>query len=100
MEDEGLDVLRSRVTRYGGVEFAGRAYNKVKFKLMNKSLSLGLLVAGILLIIFGVQASHSFNSQVSRFFSGSPTDKAIWMLIAGVIASVVGLVALVRETGK
>jgi hypothetical protein len=63
---------------------------------MNKALSLALLAGGILLIIFGVSASNSFGSDVSRFFTGSPTDRAIWMLIGGVVMSVVGMVGLMR----
>jgi uncharacterized membrane-anchored protein len=58
---------------------------------MNKIVSLGLLVGGVVLIIFGVQATDSFSSDVSRFFTGSPTDKAIWMLIGGIVAAAAGL---------
>jgi len=58
---------------------------------MNRIISLALLVGGIVLIVFGVNATNSFSSDVSRFFTGSATDKAIWMLIGGIIASVVGL---------
>jgi divalent metal cation (Fe/Co/Zn/Cd) transporter len=63
---------------------------------MNKAVSLALLAGGILLIIFGVSAAQSFSSDISRFFTGSPTDKAIWMLIGGVVLSIVGVVGLLR----
>ena len=58
---------------------------------MNKLVSIPLLVGGIVLMIIGINATNSFGSDVSRFFTGSPTDKAIWMLIGGIIAAVVGL---------
>lgn len=58
---------------------------------MNKIIALALLVGGVVLIIFGVQAMDSFSSDVSRFFTGSPTNKAVWMLIGGSVAAVVGL---------
>jgi hypothetical protein len=58
---------------------------------MNKIVSLALLVGGIILIILGVNATNSFSSDVSKFFTGSPTDKAVWMLIGGILAVVVGL---------
>jgi len=61
---------------------------------MNKSISLALLVGGIILIIYGVAASDSVGSGVSRFFTGSPTDKTMWLLIGGAIASVVGAAGL------
>lgn len=63
---------------------------------MNKLVSLALLAGGIVLIIIGVSATNSFNSDVARFFTGSPTDKAVWMLIGGIVAAVVGLATLLR----
>ena len=65
---------------------------------MNKVISLVLLVGGIVLIILGTQATNSFASDVSRFFTGSPTDKAVWMLIAGLLAGVIGLVGVMRRS--
>jgi len=64
---------------------------------MNKLISLALLAGGIVLIVMGVNASSSFSSDVSRFFTGSPTDKAVWMVIGGVVASLAGLAMLWRS---
>src|SRR6185503_7879969 len=64
---------------------------------MNKIVSLALLVGGVVLIIVGINATNSFSSDVSRFFTGSPTDKAVWMLIGGIVASVIGLVGTARN---
>ena len=63
---------------------------------MNKVVSLAFLAAGLLLMVFGVNASKSLGSDVSRFFTGSPTDKAIWMLIGGVVLSIIDLAGLLR----
>lgn len=63
---------------------------------MNKVLSVALLAVGILLLVFGANATDSFSSDVSRFFTGSPTNKAVWMLIGGILASVSGLVGIFR----
>lgn len=63
---------------------------------MNKIVSLALLAGGVVLIIIGVNATNSFSSDVSRFFTGSPTDKAVWMLIGGILAAVIGLVGTFR----
>ena len=65
--------------------------------IMNKIISLALLVGGIVLIIIGFNATNSFNSDVSRFFTGSPTDKAVWTLIGGVVAALAGLAMLWRS---
>jgi hypothetical protein len=64
---------------------------------MNRIVSLALLAGGVALIIFGVNATNSFGSDVSRFFTGSPTDKAIWMLIGGIVATIVGLAGTLRS---
>ncbi|HEV2436450.1 MAG TPA: DUF3185 family protein [Verrucomicrobiae bacterium] len=64
---------------------------------MNKIISLALLIGGVVLMVIGINATNSFSSDVSRFFSGSPTDKAIWMLIGGTVAAVIGLVSMLRS---
>lgn len=58
---------------------------------MNRAISLALVVIGVVLIVFGVIAMDSFSSDVSRFFTGAPTDKAVWMLIAGVVSAIAGM---------
>ena len=63
---------------------------------MNRIVSLTLLIGGVILIVFGVNATNSFSSDVSNFFTGSPTDKAIWMLIGGTVAAIVGLASTLR----
>lgn len=65
---------------------------------MNKAIALALLVGGVILIIFGIQQSNSFGSDVNRFFTGNPTDKAMWMLIGGAVAAVVGLTMTLRRS--
>ena len=62
----------------------------------NKLISLVLFAGGIVLVIYGVAASESFSSDVSRFFTGSPTDKTMWLMIGGILAIVIGLVGLLR----
>ena len=63
---------------------------------MNKGISVALLVVGVVLVIWGVRASDSFSSDVSRFFTDSPTDKAIWLMVGGIVAAVVGLFGILR----
>ena len=58
---------------------------------MNKLISLALIVGGVILVVFGVLAMESFGSDISRFFTGAPTDKAVWLLIGGVVALLAGL---------
>ncbi len=63
---------------------------------MNKGISVALLAVGIMLSIWGIRASDSFGSDVSRFFTGSPTDKTIWLLIGGIVIGTTGLFGLLR----
>lgn len=63
---------------------------------MNKPVSLALLVGGILLIIYGVSAADSIGSGFSELFTGAPTDKAIWLLVGGIVATILGFTGIVR----
>ncbi|MHB8742398.1 MAG: DUF3185 family protein [Sulfuricaulis sp.] len=65
---------------------------------MDKTLSLAILVGGIILLIIGINTSHSIDSNISRFFTDAPTDKAIWMLIGGAVVTIIGLMGLLRSS--
>ena len=67
---------------------------------MIKGAALALLAGGILLIIFGVNAMNSASSDLSRFFTGAPTDRAIWLLVGGIVMLVAGLAGLVSDLKK
>jgi hypothetical protein len=67
---------------------------------MNRLLSLVLLVGGIALIIYGIDASKSLGSDLSRFFTGSPTDKTIWLLIGGIVVTAIGAGGLWRGSNS
>jgi len=57
---------------------------------MNRFFGLALLVVGVVLLAFGISASESVGSDISRFFSGKPTDKSIWLLLSGIVCTIVG----------
>jgi uncharacterized membrane protein len=59
---------------------------------MNNIVGLALLALGVVLLVFGFNESHSFSSDVSRTFTGNPTDRSMWLIIGGAAAVVVGLV--------
>jgi hypothetical protein len=64
---------------------------------MNKGMSVALLVVGVILLVLGLNAYHSASSDVSRFFTGAPTDKSLWLLIGGVVAGIAGFFGLMRK---
>jgi hypothetical protein len=63
---------------------------------MNKPIALALLVGGIILLVYGFSASDSTASGFSRFFTGNPTDKTMWLLIGGTVAAIAGGAGLLR----
>lgn len=63
---------------------------------MNKIVSIALLVGGIVLIVYGFNSSKSLGSEFSRFFTGAPTDKTLWLLIGGVVLAGLGVGGLWR----
>ena len=65
---------------------------------MNKTVALAVLAGGILLLILGINAYDSSSSEISRFFTGSPTDKAVWMMIGGAVLCVVGLAGVLHRS--
>ncbi len=67
---------------------------------MNKAISIAVLGVGILLLILGINAYDSVNSDISRFFTGSPTDKSVWMLVGGVLVTLIGMTGLLRMSKK
>ncbi len=59
---------------------------------MLRALGIALLIGGIILLIFGISSSQSLGSDFSKFFTGSPTEKSVWMIAGGAAAIVAGLV--------
>ena len=55
-----------------------------------------LLVGGIVLIIFGISASESIGSDFSRLFTGAPTDRSLWLLVGGIVATAIGAGGMFR----
>ncbi len=66
---------------------------------MNRGIGIALLAIGIALLVFGINASESFGSEAKRFFTGTPTDKSMWLLIGGIAATTVGAVTTLRKAG-
>lgn len=57
---------------------------------MNKTISLVFLVIGVVLLIYGLNASDSVASSVSEAVTGTPTDRSMWLIILGAVGVVVG----------
>jgi LPXTG-motif cell wall-anchored protein len=58
---------------------------------MQSVVGIALLVVGVGFIVFGMNASASLGSRLSELFTGAPSDRTIWLLVAGVAAAIIGL---------
>jgi hypothetical protein len=67
---------------------------------MNKPVSIALVVVGLILLVMGFNATEAFASEVSEFFTGSPTDKAIWLILGGAAALVLGGIGLLNRSKR
>ncbi len=66
-----------------------------------RAIGIALLVGGAVLLVFGLNASQSFASDVSEAFTGSPTDRSMWLLVSGAVAVVAGgLMTLVPGSSR
>jgi len=60
------------------------------------TIGLAIFALGVVLLIFGFNESQSFSSDVSRIFSGNPSDRSMWLIAGGVVAVIVGMVLALR----
>ena len=67
---------------------------------MNKTVSFILLFGGIALLLFGIQETETFSADVSRILNATLPTKVLWMFVAGVIGSSIGLVGLLTAFKK
>jgi hypothetical protein len=63
---------------------------------MKNIVGFALIALGIVLLVFGFNESQSFGSEVSRVFTGNPTDRSIGFIAGGAVAVDAGLVLAVR----
>ncbi len=54
-------------------------------------LGVMMLVAGVILLIMGLNATESVSETVNEAFTGTFSDQTIWYLIGGAVLAVGGL---------
>lgn len=65
-----------------------------------RSISIGALGLGLGLAFYGFMASDSFGADLAGFFTGRPTDQAIWLVVGGVAMLALGVVALAASSAR
>jgi hypothetical protein len=61
---------------------------------MPKITSIALLIVGIILLVYGINASNSVSSSLTQAVNGAPTNKTIWLIALGVIGIISGGVGI------
>jgi hypothetical protein len=62
-------------------------------------LGLVILVFGVVLLIVGMNSSHSVADQVSNTFTGRFTETTTWYIIGGVVAGALGAGMMIAGVG-
>lgn len=57
---------------------------------MRIPVGLVVVLIGIVLFVLGIAASESVGSSFSKFFTGEPSDRSIWLMLGGIAAIIVG----------
>ncbi|HVR85707.1 MAG TPA: DUF3185 family protein [Planctomycetota bacterium] len=65
---------------------------------MRRFAGIAVLVVGIVLIVWGANASQSVSSEISKFFTGAATNKSIYLIVGGTVALLAG--ASMAFTGR
>lgn len=58
---------------------------------MIRIVSFAVLAGGLVLLFMGYDASRSLGSEVSKLFTGNPSDRATMFIVAGVVLTALGL---------
>lgn len=63
---------------------------------MLRAVGIALIIVAAILLIWGLQTADSIASELEEFVTGSPSEKAIFLIGGGVVLLVVGLVIALR----
>jgi uncharacterized membrane protein len=66
----------------------------------NRMVGVVLLVVGVAILIYGVNASHSVVDHVSDTFTGRFTEATTWYIIIGAVSGLLGLLMTAFGGGR
>ncbi len=67
---------------------------------MKQIIGIAFLVVGIVLLAMGYDSYHSAASSVSRVVTGTSTDKTLWLVVGGVLGTLIGVGSLFSGSKK
>jgi hypothetical protein len=57
---------------------------------MNKAIYIAILIAGVVLLVFGLNAQDSLVSSTKEAITGTPTDKSMGLIVCGIVGIIIG----------
>ena len=57
---------------------------------MQRFSGIAVVVVGIVLIVWGANASQSVSSEFSKIFTGAATNKSLYLIAGGTVALIAG----------
>lgn len=64
---------------------------------IERIIGLVMMVVGIVLLVFGINATDKFGEQVLDQFTGRYSNETMWYIIGGIALIVAGLGLIVRR---
>jgi len=64
---------------------------------MNKSISIVILVVGVILLIWGFNEYGTFGSRAGRMLGAGVSNKVLFLFIAGAACTVYGLLKTLKK---
>ena len=56
-----------------------------------RTLGIVVFILGVILLVMGMNSSHSVADQVSNSFSGRFTERTTWLIMGGIAMGLLGL---------
>lgn len=63
---------------------------------MNRLIPVLVLIAGLILLGVGINAANSAASETTELVTGTPSNKALWLMIGGGAVALFGLIGMIR----
>ena len=67
---------------------------------MKQIIGIAFLAVGIMLLCLAYNSYHSAASDVSRVVTGTSTDKTLWLVVGGVLGTLIGAGGLLTGSKK
>lgn len=65
---------------------------------MRNVVGLTIFALGVVLLVLGFNETQSMASEVTRAFTGSPSDRSLWLVVGGLLSVVSGLTFALRAS--